>query len=64
MKRLTKNLPAYEKGAGGVFAMTCDQLKKATPQAQKLAEKFNAHSAPEPYTAVHQLVTRLTTMRS
>lgn len=64
MRRLKQHIPGYEKGAGGAFATTRDWLKTATQRAQALAGKFNAYTDPEPYTAIDELVTLLTTLRS
>lgn len=64
MARLKKHLPGYDKGAGGVFAMTRERLNMATQRAQVLANKFNAYTDPEPYTALHELVTLLTSLRA
>lgn len=63
MARLKHHLPGYEKGEGGVFAATRERLAMATERGQALAEKFNAYSDPEPFTALHDLVTLLTTLR-
>ena len=64
MQRLKQHVPSYEKGAGGAFAITRDRLAIATRRAQALATKFNAHTDPEPYTAIVELVTLLITLRS
>jgi hypothetical protein len=64
MARLKQHIPGYEKGKGGSFTTTCKWLGTATQRAQALAAKFNAHTAPEPYTAIHELVILLTTLRS
>lgn len=64
MARLKQHVPGYDKGAGGAFATTRDRLEIATQRAQALAEKFSAYTAPEPFTAVHELVTLLTTLRA
>lgn len=63
MMRLKQHIPGYENGAGGAFATTRDRLDIATQRAQALAAKFNAYTAPEPFTAFHELVTLLTTLR-
>ena len=65
MQRLRKleNLPGYEKGECGAFAVTHHLLEIATQRADALAGKFTAYDEPEPYTAVGQLVARLTTLR-
>lgn len=64
MARLKQHIRGYDKGAGGAFASTRDRLTMATQRAQTLAGKFNAYTAPEPYTALHELVTLLTTLRA
>jgi hypothetical protein len=64
MVRLKQHIPGYEKGAGGAFATTRNQLETAVQRAQALAVKFNAYTDPEPFTALHKLVTLLTTLRA
>lgn len=64
MARLKQHIPGYDKGAGSAFATTRDRLATATQRAQALAEKFNAYNDPEPYTALHELVTVLIMLRS
>jgi hypothetical protein len=64
MARLKQHIPGYEKGAGGAFATTRNRLETATQRAQALAAKFNAYTDPEPFTALHELVTLLTTLRA
>ena len=63
MRRLIKWLPAYHKGQHDVFALTRNRLADALARAQALAGRFNAESAPEPYTAVFELVTLINTLR-
>lgn len=63
MARLRQHIPGYEKGTGGAFAITRGRLEAATRRAQTLAEKFNAYNDPEPFTALHELVMHLTTLR-
>ncbi len=63
MRRLKLHITGYDKGAGGVFAATRDKLEVATQRAQALAANFNAYSDPEPFTALHELVTLLTRLR-
>lgn len=63
MRRLKLHIPGYEKGAGGSFATTRKLLTIATQRARALAAKFSAFEAPEPYTAIEELVTLLTTLR-
>lgn len=64
MDRLKLHITGYDKGAGGAFATTRDRLETATQRAQALAAKFNAYTDPEPFTALHELVTLLTTLRA
>ncbi len=63
LARLSQHIPGYDKGAGGAFALTRDRLDTATQRAQVLATKFTAYTAPEPFTALHLLVSLLTTLR-
>ena len=63
MQRLKRHILGYEKGAGGAFGITRDRLAIATQRAQTLAARFNAHTDPEPFTALHELVTLLTMLR-
>lgn len=62
MRRLKPYIPGYEKGASGVFAATCPRLEAAKQRARRLAERFTARDAPEPYTGIVDLVTLLTTL--
>jgi hypothetical protein len=63
-RRLKQYLPAYEKGAGNAFAITREHLEVATQRAERLAAKFSAYTDPEPFTAIVELVTLLTTLRA
>lgn len=63
MRRLRRHFTNYEKGAERAFATTRDRLDTATQRARALAEKFNAYSDPEPYTAIADLVILLTALR-
>lgn len=63
MVRLKRHLPDYAKGAGNTFAMTRDRLETATQRARVLAEKSNAYTVSEPFTALHELTSLLTTLR-
>ncbi len=63
LRRLKQHIPGYEKGAGSAFAITCDRLDIATQRANALATRFNAKTDPEPYTAIVDLVTLLTSLR-
>jgi len=64
MARLQQHIPGYKKGAGGAFGTTANLLATATQRAQALARKFNAYTDPEPYSALHELVSLLTTLRA
>lgn len=63
MQRLRHHIPGYEKGARRAFATTQEHLTIATRRAEILAGRFTADSAPEPYTAIVELVKLLTTLR-
>lgn len=64
MNRLKQYIPSYDKGVGGTFAITRDQLEVAMFRAQALAAKFNGYTAPEPFTDMHELVSLLATLRT
>jgi len=64
MGRLGQHIPGYEKGAGGALLTTRDRLEIASQRAQALAERFNSYIDPEPFTALHELATLLTTLRA
>ncbi len=64
LARLKQHLPGYDKGTGGSFAITRGRLATATQRARALATKFSAYTAPEPFTALHELVALLTTLRA
>lgn len=64
MRRLKTHVPGYGKGVGGVFALTRGQLASAMRRADALvAMRFDAYTAPEPFTAVAELVRVLTSLR-
>jgi hypothetical protein len=63
MRRLKLHMPGYNKGASDTFEMTCEQLSVANLRAERLAVRFTAHSDPEPFTAIVELVKLLTTLR-
>lgn len=59
LERLKAHLPGYEKGGGGHWLATQARLGNATARAQHLAELTNAFDGTQPYTAMHELVSRL-----
>jgi hypothetical protein len=59
LERLKAHLPGYEKGGGGHWQTTQARLGDATARAQRLAAHTNAFDGTQPYTAMHELVTRL-----
>jgi hypothetical protein len=63
MRRLKRHIPAYDKGAGNAFAVTGAHLSVATLRAERLSARFTAHTDPEPFTAIVELVKLLTTLR-
>lgn len=63
MGRLKRYMPGYKKGAGGTFAVTCQHLVVAIQRADTLVARFTADDAPEPYTAIGELVKRMTSLR-
>ena len=64
IRRLKLHIPGYNKGAGDAFAITCEHLAVATQRAETLAKRFSAHTEPEPFTAIVELVKLLTILRS
>ena len=64
MQRLKRHIPEYEKGAGGTYAATRNNLEVACQRADRLAAKCTAYDAPEPFTDVVALVKLLTTLRA
>lgn len=64
MRRLKQYIPGYEKGAGQAFAITSEHLTDATNRAERLAERFTAETAPEPFTAIIELVKLLTMLHT
>lgn len=63
-QRIKQYIPGYEKGGHHVFAMTRERLDVAIRRADALAARFSADTAPEPYTAIVDLVRRLITLRA
>ena len=59
LRRLKLHLPSYEKGGRGVFSMTSAGLDDATQRARQLAAQHSAYDAPEPFTAVAELMSLL-----
>lgn len=59
LERLKVHLPGYEKGGGGHWQATQARLGDATARARRLAEITNAFDGTQPYTAMHELVSRL-----
>ncbi|MDO8273952.1 MAG: RloB family protein [Serpentinimonas sp.] len=59
LERLKMHLPSYEKGSGGHWATALDRVELATQRAQRLAKTATAHDGTQPYTAMHELVSRL-----
>lgn len=63
IRRLRRHLLGYEKGVGGTFANTREHLPKAMQRAKRLAQRFNAHTSPESFTAIDGLVATLTGLK-
>ncbi len=59
LARLKAHLPGYEKGGGGHWMATQARLADATQRAQRLAATTTAHDGTQPFTAMHELVSRL-----
>lgn len=63
MSRLKQHFPGYDKGAGNSFAITRDHVAVATQRAESLSLRFSARTDPEPFTAIVELVSLLTSLR-
>jgi len=63
LRRLQQHLKGYEKGSKDVYQQTCGLLDTAMARAEALAGRFNAHTEPEPYTGVFELVRLLLSQR-
>lgn len=63
MSRLKQHFPGYDKGAGNAFAITRDHVAVATQRAESLSLRFSARTDPEPFTAIVELVSLLTSLR-
>lgn len=59
LERLKAYLPDYEKGGGGHWADTQAHLSNAIERAEHLAAANNPNEGIQPYTAMHDLVSRL-----
>ncbi|MDV6341137.1 RloB family protein [Nitrosomonas sp. Is24] len=64
MNRLKTHIPHYVKGTNDSFACTRNYLEIANARAERLAVRFTAYDAPEPFTEIFKLVANLTTLRS
>jgi len=54
--RLKRHISGYDKGVNGTFAATSGNLPTAIQKAEQLAQAYNAHTDPMPYTGVVELV--------
>jgi hypothetical protein len=63
LARLRSHVPGYEKGTRGMFKTTRASLDVATRRANAMAQSADARSDAGPFTAFHELVIRLTTLR-
>jgi hypothetical protein len=64
ISRLRNHLRDYEKGMTNTYALTERHLWIAKKRAAFLSERNSAHTDPEPYTGMGELVTLLTTLRA
>lgn len=64
IKRLKTYIPSYAKGMKNIFNTTHPLLDTAMQHAESLANRFNANTAPEPFTDVFELIKLLTTLRT
>lgn len=59
LARLKVHLPDYEKGGGGHWAATKERREQAAERARSLVETTTAHDGHQPFTTMHELVSRL-----
>jgi hypothetical protein len=64
MQRLKQHFPDYDKGMKGAYAATKDRLTDTIKRTESLSARSSADSAPEPYTAVVDLVMLLISLRN
>jgi hypothetical protein len=64
MSRLKLHIPDYDKGASNAFEITNEHLSVAIQRAERLADQFTAHTDPEPFTAIAELVKLLIMLRN
>ena len=62
-KRLKQYLPGYEKGQGGHWAATKNNLPTAIERAKVRAVSTTAYNGKEPYTDIHRVVSLLTKLK-
>ena len=61
--RLANHLGGYEKGQSDHWTLTRMHLELATQRAHALSLRANARNGQEPFTAMHELVRRLITLK-
>lgn len=62
VQRLKRHIPNYEKGGGGCFEATCENLEVASNRARQLIERNSAFNDTEPYTDIVNLVVLLSSL--
>jgi hypothetical protein len=60
---LRAHIPGYKKGIDNVYALTERLLSQAVERAQRLAVRFAPLPGTDPYTAVHEVVQLLRSIR-
>ena len=63
LEKLKQYIPGYQKNTQNIFAITASNLSIAIDRAERLSARFTAHTDPEPFTGVVELVKLLTTLR-
>lgn len=64
IRRLKVHIPGYEKGGGGVYAITSERLPDAIQRAEHLKGMYTQQTDPQPYTDIVDLVNLLTKLRT
>ncbi len=63
VQRLKQHLPDYQKGQGGHWAATQSRCGEATARTGRLAASTCADDGDQPFTAMHDLVARLRSLK-
>jgi len=60
---MREHCPGYQKGLGGLYALTSPTLTEATKRARWLQQRFTPHCGRDPYTNADQVVSLLLSIK-